>query len=74
MRLLQLDHYPSFSLTEFAEDEIPRYAILSHTWADDGDEVTYKDIIDGMEVARLATTSSTSAQSKPRMTGWVTAG
>jgi tetratricopeptide (TPR) repeat protein len=47
MRLLLLDDYPSFSLVEFAEDEIPRYAILSHTWGHDGDEVTYKDIIDG---------------------------
>jgi Heterokaryon incompatibility protein (HET) len=47
MRLLQLDSYSSFSLAEFAEDQIPRYAILSHTWGSDGDEVTYKDIIDG---------------------------
>ncbi|KAF1809666.1 HET-domain-containing protein [Eremomyces bilateralis CBS 781.70] len=47
MRLLQLDDYPSFSLAEFAEDEVPRYAILSHTWGHDGDEVTYKDITDG---------------------------
>jgi hypothetical protein len=47
MRLLQLDNYPRFGLAEFAEDEVPRYAILSHTWGRDGDEVTYKDIIDG---------------------------
>ena len=47
MRLLQLDDYPGFSLAEFAEDEVPRYAILSHTWGRDGDEVTYKDIKDG---------------------------
>jgi hypothetical protein len=40
MRLLQLDDYPSFSLAEFAEDEVPRYAVLSHTWGRDGDEVT----------------------------------
>ena len=47
MRLLQLRNYPRLSLVEFAEDEIPRYAILSHTWARDGDEVTYKDIVQG---------------------------
>jgi tetratricopeptide (TPR) repeat protein len=47
MRLLQLDDGPSFSLADFAEDEVPRYAILSHTWGRDGDEVTYKDIVDG---------------------------
>ncbi|KAF1809490.1 hypothetical protein P152DRAFT_468342 [Eremomyces bilateralis CBS 781.70] len=45
----RLDDYPSFSLAEFAEDEVPRYAILSHThtWGHDGYEVTYKDITDG---------------------------
>ncbi|KAF2190316.1 HET-domain-containing protein [Zopfia rhizophila CBS 207.26] len=47
MRLLQLDDCPSFSLAEFAEDQVPRYAILSHTWGHDGDEITYKDIING---------------------------
>ena len=47
MRLLQLNDYPNFSLADFAEDEVPRYAILSHTWGHDSDEVTYKDIIDG---------------------------
>jgi hypothetical protein len=48
MRLLELDRYPSFSLAEFvADDNIPSYAILSHTWGRDGDEVTYKDILDG---------------------------
>jgi tetratricopeptide (TPR) repeat protein len=46
MRFLELDYYPSFSLTEFAEDELPQYAVLSHTWGRDGDEVTYKDILD----------------------------
>jgi hypothetical protein len=52
MRLLQLDKYPTFSLTKFAEGEIPEYAILSHTWGRDGDEVTYKDIIDGTGVGK----------------------
>lgn len=47
MRLLQLDDGLNFSLADFAEDKVPRYAILSHTWGRDGDEVTYKDIIDG---------------------------
>ncbi|OCK84872.1 HET-domain-containing protein [Lepidopterella palustris CBS 459.81] len=47
MRLLQFDDDRGFSLTEFAEDEIPRYAILSHTWGPDRDEVTYEDILNG---------------------------
>ncbi|KAF2253361.1 HET-domain-containing protein [Trematosphaeria pertusa] len=52
MRLLRLDDGPSFSLADFAEDEAPRYAILSHTWGRDGDEVTYKDIVDGTGSAK----------------------
>lgn len=47
MRLLQLDDRPSFSLANFAEDKVPRYAILSHIWGRDSEEVTYKDIVDG---------------------------
>jgi hypothetical protein len=46
MRLLQLDDYPNLSLAEFAEDKVPHYAILSHTWGRDGDKVTYKDIVE----------------------------
>jgi len=35
-------------LTEFQGDEIPHpYAILSHTWRLDGDEVTFRDILEG---------------------------
>jgi hypothetical protein len=47
MRLLEFNGHGGFSLTEFAEDEIPRYSILSHTWGPDCDEVTYKDITTG---------------------------
>jgi TolA-binding protein len=47
MRLLQLDDGSSFTLADFAEDEVPCYAILSHTWGRDGEEVTHKDIVDG---------------------------
>lgn len=34
MRLLEYDNDGKFSLTEFYDD-IPRYAILSHTWGPD---------------------------------------
>jgi hypothetical protein len=47
MRLLQLDDDGGFSLTNFPENEVPPYAILSHVWGPDGTEVTYKDIVDG---------------------------
>lgn len=28
-------------------DKIPEYAILSHTWGADGEEVTFKDLMKG---------------------------
>ena len=45
MRLLQLDGDGNPSLTEFFEDNIPEYAILSHRWG--AEEVTFKDLTDG---------------------------
>jgi hypothetical protein len=45
MRLLQSDGDGNLSLTEFFEDDIPEYAILSHRWG--VKEVTFKDLIDG---------------------------
>jgi Heterokaryon incompatibility protein (HET) len=46
MRLLQYNNDGKFSLTEFFNN-IPEYAILSHTWGADTEEVTYRDLIDG---------------------------
>jgi hypothetical protein len=45
MRLLQSDDNSNLSLTEFFENAIPNYAILSHRWGTD--EVTFKDLTDG---------------------------
>ncbi|PVH69233.1 HET-domain-containing protein [Cadophora sp. DSE1049] len=45
MRLLQLDGAGNPSLTEFFEDDIPEYAILSHRWG--AEEVTFRDLTDG---------------------------
>ena len=47
MRLLEFNSDGRFSLTQFPKDKIPPYAILSHTWGEEGDEVTFKDIIKG---------------------------
>jgi hypothetical protein len=44
MRLLKYNNDGEFSLTEFF-DNIPPYAILSHTWGKE--EVTFVDMIDG---------------------------
>lgn len=48
MRLLETQADGSFRFVERFGRQIPRYAILSHTWGRDEDEVTYKDIVDGV--------------------------
>jgi hypothetical protein len=48
MRLLECNNDSEFSLTkDFVGGEIPEYAILSHTWGADTEEVTYRDLMDG---------------------------
>jgi Heterokaryon incompatibility protein (HET) len=49
MRLLEACTTSGFSLTkDLVDDDIPRqYAILSHTWGKDGDEVTFDDLRKG---------------------------
>lgn len=46
MRLLKRAPDGSIGLTRFRDDQIPRYAILSHTWTD-GQEITYQDLLSG---------------------------
>jgi hypothetical protein len=48
MRLLQLRDDGEPSLVEFFGRNIPPYAILSHTWGPDDEEVTFRDIVNGM--------------------------
>jgi hypothetical protein len=45
MRLLYLKDDGEFSLIEFVRN-IPPYAILSHTWGTDEEEVTFKDLVE----------------------------
>jgi hypothetical protein len=47
MRLLQDDGNGNLSLVEYDDSKIPAYAILSHTWGPDGQEVTFKDFVEG---------------------------
>ena len=47
MRLLTTNDSGEFILNEFASDNIPPYAILSHVW-DKGGEVTYSDLVEGI--------------------------
>ncbi|KAF1978729.1 NACHT-domain-containing protein [Bimuria novae-zelandiae CBS 107.79] len=44
MRLLQYSESGELSIHSFDDGAIPRYAILSHTWGADGDEVTFADL------------------------------
>jgi hypothetical protein len=47
MRLLEYNNNGEFSLTQdFVGGKIPEYAILSHTWGADTEEVTYSDLKD----------------------------
>jgi hypothetical protein len=46
MRLLKRSQDGDFELASFNNDELPPYAILSHTWTE-GEEVTYSELIAG---------------------------
>ncbi|KAH7336155.1 hypothetical protein BKA65DRAFT_527080 [Rhexocercosporidium sp. MPI-PUGE-AT-0058] len=47
MRLLEIDDNNKLSLTKNLASNIPAYAILSHTWGDDGQEFTFEDLAKG---------------------------
>jgi NACHT domain/Heterokaryon incompatibility protein (HET) len=47
MRLLNLNENGELSLLERSRNSTPEYAILSHTWGPDEEEVTYEDLIRG---------------------------
>lgn len=54
MRLLKCTDDGQFSLVEHFGDDIPPYAILSHTWGPDSEEVTFKDLVLGTAARRVA--------------------
>jgi hypothetical protein len=45
MRLLVDRGHGDLSLVEYYDENIPDYAILSHTWGADGEEVTFEDVM-----------------------------
>src|SRR2546421_9318217 len=47
MRLLEYSESGELNIHSFDDNAIPPYAILSHTWGADGDEVTFTDLGDG---------------------------
>jgi hypothetical protein len=53
MRLLERNNAGDYSLTKnFVDDDVLRYAILSHTWGADTEEVILKDLKDGTAKGR----------------------
>jgi hypothetical protein len=44
MRLLRYNEDGQLTITTFEDDAIPQYAILSHTWGADAEEVTFADL------------------------------
>jgi hypothetical protein len=49
MRLLEVLPNGNFRLTgKLLDDAIPRYAILSHTWGDESQEVTFEEMGEGL--------------------------
>jgi hypothetical protein len=48
MRLLEISGRGELSFTEDLKDDIPRYAILSHTWGRDTEEVKFNDLGTGL--------------------------
>ncbi|KAF2833511.1 hypothetical protein CC86DRAFT_389724 [Ophiobolus disseminans] len=53
MRLLRIDGEDRFSLVEFMGEDTPPYAILSHTWGHDNEEVTLNDITNNTGLNKL---------------------
>jgi hypothetical protein len=47
MRLLRYEEDGRLTITSFDDNAIPRYAILSHTWGADAEEVTFGDLAQG---------------------------
>ncbi|KAH7025212.1 heterokaryon incompatibility protein-domain-containing protein [Microdochium trichocladiopsis] len=44
MRLLEIKEHGSLSLREYSPEDVPPYAILSHTWGPDDQEITFQDV------------------------------
>ena len=65
MRLL---HTSTLTLHEFFGDEIPSYAILSHTWGDE--EVTLQDLEKGQSKSRAGYAKITGCCALALSNGW----
>jgi hypothetical protein len=52
MHLLQYGENGELTTTSFDDNELPSYAILSHTWGADEEEVTFAGIVKGRGKAK----------------------
>jgi hypothetical protein len=52
MRLLEIHAKDSLSLVDVTGRDIPKYAILSHTWGHDYEEVTFDDLSKGIGTSK----------------------
>ncbi|KAK3305078.1 uncharacterized protein B0T15DRAFT_383696, partial [Chaetomium strumarium] len=48
MRLLERNAAGDIRLTKFFTSNVPRYAILSHTWGTEEEEISFQDLMDGI--------------------------
>src|ERR1700761_2696255 len=64
MRLLKIGDRDEIRFTDDLTADIPPYAILSHTWGPDQEEVTFKDLIDGLGKTKRVTPKFGSARTK----------
>jgi hypothetical protein len=74
MRLLKINHDGNFSLTRFRPHDVPPYAILSHTWETDDQELTFQDMISGTGRSKAVIGRSSFAGTKQRKTIYNTSG
>jgi hypothetical protein len=54
MRLLKWKSDNDFSLTRDFIHDIPLYAILSHTWGADTEEITFEDLTDSISKNKVS--------------------
>jgi hypothetical protein len=53
MRLLTYEEDGALNIVPFEDNALPPYAILSHTWGPDGQEVTFQDLENGSGKAKI---------------------
>ncbi|KAK4565695.1 hypothetical protein LTR86_003543 [Recurvomyces mirabilis] len=60
----------SHRLVPFPRDQAPPYAILSHTWGPEGEEITYQEWLEAETLSAKSTTSSPSDAVRPYRKGY----